>query len=352
MSAAIACVTLILLSATSLFAQTTIFTTEDYRKDVNRWTDPAYYVYNTARELTDMQVDNRFGQKGSGADKYDIKSPYAFKTAREHYDAWLKKAGGGTRHTLATLPNWDGIWNAGRSWLDSSDIQASTVATALTPQYRAYYVQQVKAEAEGRHWWAAAFCLPDGFIRGISRGPQQFITRPDQVLMLTDTLVSTQVRWVHTDGKGHRPDDQQFPQWLGESIGFWDGTALVIHTNQIRQWNATHSLFEWSDQLTAVERYERVGNEIVAEVTLYDPVAFLYPLHARFRLTRDQKNDRMVFSTCTDTNGPSSNIYARPDGIVDERVPGDAGYWDPNDPRPWAAHYAIGERQPRSGSGR
>ena len=89
--------------------------------------------------------------------------------------------------------------------------------------------------------------------------------------MLTDTLVSTQVRWVHTDGKGHRPDDQQFPQWLGESIGFWDGTALVIHTNQIRQWNATHSLFEWSDQLTAVERYERVGNEIVAEVTLYDP---------------------------------------------------------------------------------
>jgi hypothetical protein len=345
MRAAIAWLVLTLLSATSLSAQTTIFTTEDYRKDVNRWTDPAYYVYNTARELTDMQVDNRFGQKGSGADKYDIKSPYAFKTAREHYEAWLKKAGGGTRHTLATLPDWDGVWNAGRSWFDSNDIQASTVAAALTPQYREYYVQQVKAEAEGRHWWAAAFCLPDGFIRGISRGPQQFVVRPNQVLMLTDTLVSTQVRWVHTDGKGHRPDDQQFPQWLGESIGFWDGAALIIHTNQIRQWNATHSLFEWSDQLTAVERYERVGNEIVGEVTLYDPVAFLYPLHARFRMTRDQKNDRMVFSTCTDTNGPSSNIYARPDGIVDERVPGDSGYWDPNDPRPWAAHYAIGERQ-------
>ena len=159
--------------------------------------------------------------------------------------------------------------------------------------------------------------------------------------------MSTQVRWVHTDRKGHRPDDQQFPQWLGESIGFWDGPALVIHTNQIRQWNATHSLFEWSDQMTAVERYERVGNEIVAEVTLYDPVAFLYPLHARFRLTRDRSNDRMVYSTCTDTNGPSSNIYARPDGVLDERVPGDPGYWDPNDPRPWAKHYAIGERRSR-----
>jgi hypothetical protein len=53
----------------------------------------------------------------------------------------------------------------------------------------------------------------------------------------------------------------------------------------------------------------------------------------------------MVFSTCTDTNGPSSNIFVRPDGVVDERVPGDPGYWDPTDPRPWAKHYAIGERR-------
>jgi len=236
------------------------------------------------------------------------------------------------------------VWSIRASWLDSNDIQASTVAAALTPQYREYHVQQVKAEAEGRHWWAAAFCLPDGFVRGVSRSPQQFAIRPNQVLMLTDTLISTQVRWVHTD-TGHRPDDQQFAQWLGESMGFWDGAALVIHTNQIRQWNATHSLFEWSDQLTAVERYERVGNELVGEITVYDPSAFLHPLHARLRFTPNA-NDRMVYSTCTDTNGPSSNIYARPDGIVDERVPGDPGYWDANDPRPWAAHYAIGERQP------
>jgi hypothetical protein len=38
-------------------------------------------------------------------------------------------------------------------------------------------------------------------------------------------------------------------------------------------------------------------------------------------------------------------IFARPDGITDECVPGDPGYWDPNDPRPWVKHYAIGERR-------
>jgi hypothetical protein len=75
-------------------------------------------------------------------------------------------------------------------------------------------------------------------------------------------------------------------------------------------------------------------------------VAFAFPLHARLRLT-PSANDRMVYSTCTDTNGPSSNIYARPDGVVDERVAGDPGYWDPKDPRPWATHFAIGERRPQ-----
>jgi hypothetical protein len=320
-----------------------LFTTTDFRQDRERWTDPAYYRYNTARELTDMQVDNRFGQEGSKADKYKIASPYPFRTSTEHYQAWLQKAGGGTKHTLQTLPHWDGMWSGGASWLDSRDVQASTIAAALTPQYREYYVQQVKAEAEGRHWWPASFCLPDGFVRGV-QGAEQFIIRPNQVVILNERVHETQVRWLYTDGRGHRSEDAQFPQWQGESIAFWDGNALVVHTNQIKQWNATHSMFEWSDQLTAVERYERMGDTIVGEITLYDPVAFLGPLHASFRFNLVKDPDaRPIYNTCTDTNGPSSNIYRNAEGFLDERVPGDPGYWNPNDPRPWATHYAIGE---------
>ena len=323
----------------------TIFTTEDFRQDREHWTDPAYYRNNTARQLTDMQVDARYGEEGSGADDYEIKSSYPYRTSEEHYEDWLEAANGGTKHTLRTLPDWDGLWGGGGSWLGSRNIQASTIAAALTPQYQEYYVQQVLAEAEGRHWWAAAFCLPDGFIRGVQRA-QQFLVRPNQVTLVSDMLSSIQVRWIHTDGSGHAPADFQFPQWMGESIGFWDGDALVVHANQIRGWNATHSMFEWSDRLTAVERYERVDDSIVAEMTLYDPVAFVEPLHARFTFNL-QTNPRIrpVFSTCTDTNGPASNIYADEDGFLDERTPGTPGYWDPTDPRPWAAHYAIGENR-------
>jgi hypothetical protein len=330
---------------------TTLFSSQDYRQDRDRWTDPAYYLFNSARELTDMQVDNRYGQRGKGEDAFQIKSPYPFKDSAEHYQAWLQKANGGTKHSLAALPDWDGMWEAGPTWLDSRRVQASTIAAALTPTYREYYVQQVKAEAEGRHWWAASFCLPDGYIRGLTRA-EQFVVRPTQVLILSDMLVATQVRWIFTD-RGHRAAEKQFPQWQGESIGFWDGDALVVHTNQIRQWTATHSLFEWSDQLTVVERYQRVGDELRSDITLYDPVAFLYPLHATISYRRSRNAEtRPVYSTCTDTNGPSSNIFVRPDGITDEKVRGDPGYWDQNDPRPWAAYYAIGERHQKADASR
>lgn len=332
-------------------AERTLFNSPDYRQDRDRWTDPAYYRFNTARELTDMQVDNRYGQEGSKEDAYTLKSPYEFTDSWQHYQAWLARANGGTKHTLATLPDWDGMWNAGASWLNSQRVQAATVAAALTPQYREYYVQQVKAESEGRHWWAASFCLPDGFIRGL-QSTEHFLIRPNQVVTIGNLVHENQIRWIATDGRGHRPEVQQYPQWQGESVAFWDGNALVVHTNQIKQWNATHSMFEWSEQLTAVERYERAGNQINGEVTLYDPVAFQYPLHAKLTLTRQGERARPTFNTCTDTNGTSSNIFVRPDGVLDEKAPGDAGYWDSTDPRPWAKHYAIGERRTPAGTRR
>jgi hypothetical protein len=53
--------------------------------------------------------------------------PIEFETSGEHYAWLLEQAGGGTMHTLASVPRWDGLWNtAGRL-----RTIASTASTAM-----------------------------------------------------------------------------------------------------------------------------------------------------------------------------------------------------------------------------
>ena len=319
----------------------TIFTTEDFRQDRALWTDPAYYLNNTASELRGMQVDARYGEAGSGDDYPvdQIRSPYPYATAWEHFTAWREEAEGGTQHTIETLPNWDGRWQTDNDWLGGG-VQPSTLVTLMTPQYQEYFVQQVKAAAEGRDWWATAFCLPTDFFANYTRGPNEFLIRPNQVVILSDDNGENRIRWVHTDTAEHIDEDFRYTRMQGESIGFWDGDALVVHTNQIRGWKA--SLFEYSSELEVVERYRRNGNVIEADLTIYDPVAFTTPLHSVVTYTLSEETGPAswpIYNSCTETNGPSTKVYMDERGILNERLPGDPLYWDATDERPWGTFF-------------
>ena len=84
-----------------------------------------------------------------------------------------------------------------------------------------------------------------------------------------------------------------------------------------------------------------VGDRIEGEITLYDPEVFVSPINARLSFQRDKETayeDRMQFNTCTDTNGPSPNVYMDDKGLLNARTPGDPLYWEPADPRPWATY--------------
>src|SRR6185369_3204421 len=150
-------------------AQTTIFTTTDFRQDRDRWTDPAYYRNNTVGQLKGMAIDFDSGGRGSGQEAtarpygsagtgrvgaLDLTTPYPFKTASEQYQAWLTEAHGGTKHTRTTIPDWKGRWMGGPVGLGGGANPASSVAALLTPKYREYFVQELKAYAEGRIWSA------------------------------------------------------------------------------------------------------------------------------------------------------------------------------------------------------
>jgi hypothetical protein len=346
----------VLLSAFALTvpaaAQTTIFDTPDIRQDRDRWTDPAYYRNNTVGQLRGMAIgidtggqgggqratSRLYGSQGTGkVGALELATPYPYKTAVEHYDAWLKEARGGTKHTKDTIPDWSGRWAGGPVGLGGGPNPASSVAALLTPPYREYFVRELRAYTEGRIWSAGSICLPGGFFGALEA--EEFIATPSRVWILGAGNGQNYVRWIYTDGSGHSAKEAEFSKWHGESIGFWNGDTLIVHTNQIRGWKGGVS--EFSDKLETVERYRRVGNRIEGDMTLYDAEVLVRPVNARMRYELDPETRpelRPLYNTCTDTNGPSSKVFMDERGILNERLPGDPLYWDTTDQRPWRTY--------------
>lgn len=53
---------------------------------------------------------------------------------------------------------------------------------------------------------------------------------------------------------------QDVPRWYGETIGFWDGDALITWTCNVQGW-VTHNAFEHSNQLQTIEIYTPMHND-------------------------------------------------------------------------------------------
>lgn len=289
-------------------------------------------------------IDGKFASaKGSGGKGVVIRSPYRYRSAEEHYEAWLKAAGGGTKKSRDALPDWSGDWDGASEGVLHDGAKISDVMAAVSDEYRPRFEELLHAEMEGRHWWPAEFCLPDGFGRFYSLdGPTWHFMLDQSLVLINKDRPNSDTRYIYTDGRGFLPRPLQFPQWYGASRGFWDGDELVIHTAQIKQWVMTHGLPEYSDQLEAVERIKRLGEELLVDITLYDPKAFAFPWHdvVVFTKLKDWTVAPPTFTDCGSTN----NVYMDASGALREHVPGDAEYRDFADPRPWATAFARSKR--------
>jgi hypothetical protein len=96
------------------------------------------------------------------------------------------------------------------------------------------------------------------------------------------------------------------PQWFGETIGHWDGEALVTWTSNIQAW-MNHGAAEYSGQLQSVEIYTPIkdaGGKLTGikhEAVLYDEEALVQPVRivqTRQRTGRLNENDPLVYMEC------------------------------------------------------
>jgi hypothetical protein len=155
------------------------------------------------------------------------------------------------------------------------------------------------------------FCLPPGPSRAITGpSPFQIVQSPEIIAILFENHFI--YRTIYVNGK-HPEDIDEYPAFMGHSIGKWQGDTLVVDTTGIKAgtWLDSNGL-EHSDKLHLTETFQRAGDGIIHYAVTYDdPVMFTksWTLKMDFkRLT----NTRLLEYVCEENEKDSKKLVTTP----------------------------------------
>jgi hypothetical protein len=364
-----------------------IFTTRDFYQDRELWSDRRYYRCNSAVGLEqiwgayevpligdDPPRTAAWGFCDRDYPRAEIVSPYRFRSAKDHYEALLAETrarGGPTRHTQATVPAWSGRYLRERdkrlSWFNGAILQIPTYLTLLTPEYQKRFVQQMyHYSGDNSAQWPGSYCWPEGFMRRLAQygGARVSIVVTPELVLDMRNAAKTLITQIHVgasfDESGVVPRlGPDVPQWFGDTIGFWDGDALITWTSNIQAW-ISHGGFEYSNRLQSIEIYtprKDAAGKLVGlkhEVVLYDDEALVDPVRIVHTLTRQQDHNEgepFPIMECIPQSFPvdGHTTPMTPGQTFEYRVPDIFG-------RPWAEiwerYHEEGMERPREQTGR
>ena len=346
-----------------------IFSTKDFYKDRELWSDPRYYRCNSAVGLE--QIWGAYEVPLIGADpprtaawgfcdrdypRKEIVSPYPFRSAKDHYAALRQEArahGGPTQYTQATLPDWGGQYQRNRAktatWYYGAILQIPTYLSLLKPEYQQRMVQEMyHYSGSNAPQWPGSYCWPEGFMRrwhyhAVTYQPHQVVVTPTLVQFLAgdaDNFITN----VHVGRSFNLTGEiprlgPEVPQWYGDTIGFWDGDALITWTSNVQGWKV-HGNPEFSNKMQAIEIYtphrDASGKFLGLnhEGIFYDPEALVEPIRMTrtlMRISGFEEGDPYNFIECVQTIYPVDG-FAKPvvtGTVFPYKVPNVYG-------RPWA----------------
>jgi hypothetical protein len=359
-----------------------LFTSTDFYKDRALWSDKRYFRCNSPYALEaqwrgktigdDPPRTAAWGHCNRDYPRTGIVSPYTFKTAQAHYEALLaetKARGGPTQHSYATVPGeWSGryLWRRGQNWYaELLWNQVPTILSLLTEEYQTRMVQEMYHDGRtNAPQWPAQYCWPEGFMRrwhyhGVTNQPHNVIVTPSLVQIIAgdagNFMTNIHIgRTFNMEGTVPRLG-ADVSRWYGETIGFWDGDALITWTSNIQGWKV-HGNPEFSNKLQTIEIYtpNRDANGtflgLDQEAIFYDPDALVEPVRMTRMLEKAsgfEEGEPYTFIECNQTIFPQKGRATpiAPGTDITFRVPDIFG-------RPWAQewerHHEQGMTRPKN----
>ena len=248
--------------------------------------------------------------------KYEMGLKY--RTAWDLYAALKADAGRRAPSTPAPLPDWSGIWTNAPGGGGPTAAGPGGVLPKLTPAAAAALQAGRQRTAQGVSYDDnLSECGPAGHPRWM-REPflREHIVTSGQTWLINEMV--NEIRRIYTDGREHTPEADRYPLPEGDSIGFWDGQKLVIHTNQLMARSMGRNQPSQSEQMETVEVWEKVDGQLVADAWLYDPALYLEPWHLQRRYRQVPNTDRTLRIRYWDCNeNPNNAVVKTKDGSTD-----------------------------------
>ncbi len=203
-------------------------------------------------------------------------------TAMDLYSALKARANGGAPLSLDDMPDWTGLWQrVGRPFFDPEQPADVLTTAKLKPEPLAELTRRRELSAQGIEYDPISDCSPPGFPRWLAIPfLREFIVTPGQTYLFSETV--NNLRRVYTDGREHPPAADAYPLDYGDSIGFWAGHTLVIHTAQVEAGIFHRNDPQYSESLEAVEVWRKADpTTVLVDVWVYDPVTLDEPWYVQ-----------------------------------------------------------------------
>ena len=245
-----------------------------------------------------------------------------YKTAEDLFKALRDEAKGGQKLEWNHLPDWSGVYSRPLDKGFNFDIdQPSDVLTTakLTPEYQAKLVKRIDDLKRGIEWDPISACGPPGVPRWLTEPfLREFIVTPNQTWLINEMV--NDIRRIYTDGRVHTAEADRIPTPDGDSIGFWDGSRLVMHTNQLKAGIYQRGNPDFTDQVETVEIWQKTDDKTMGvEVWVYDPPALLEPwyVHHQYVKLTDPPDQRIRYWDCGEN--PNNAVFQTKDGTTQFR---------------------------------